>query len=182
MSDSYLPHTPLSRCIDNFISIIGRGLVFIWLILLAVIVVNVISRYVFSQGHIELEELQWHLYSIGFIFGISYAYQSDTHIRVDILYESFSDPIKAWIELYGTLLFLVPFIILILVFSIQFVSSSWSVGEVSSSPGGLPFRYLIKAALPTGFLLLLLAVVSRLTRIFQFLFFPSAKGSSDAGK
>ena len=88
-----------------------------------------------------------------------------------MLYENFSDPIKAWIELYGTLLFLVPFIILILVFSIQFVSSSWAVGEVSSSPGGLPFRYLIKAALPTGFLLLLLAVVSRLTRIFQFLFF-----------
>ena len=182
VSDSYLPHTPLSRCIDNFISIIGRGLVFIWLILLAVIVVNVISRYVFSQGHIELEELQWHLYSIGFIFGISYAYQSDAHIRVDMLYENFSDPIKAWIELYGTLLFLVPFIILILVFSIQFVSSSWAVGEVSSAPGGLPFRYLIKAALPTGFLLLLLAVVSRLTRIFQFLFFSSAKGSSNAGK
>ena len=76
MSDSYLPHTPLSRWIDNFISFIGERLVFIWLILLAVIVVNVISRYVFSQGHIELEELQWHLYSIGFIFGISYVFQT----------------------------------------------------------------------------------------------------------
>ena len=180
MSDNYLPHTPLSRWIDNFLSVIGKTLAFIWLILLTVIVVNVISRHVFSQGYIELEELQWHLYSIGFVFGLSYAYQSDTHIRVDVVHENLSDSIKAWIELYGTLLFLIPFITLILVFSLQFVSSSWAVDEVSSAPGGLPFRYLIKAVLPIGFLLLLLAVLSRLSRIFQFLFFSSLKEDIDA--
>ena len=180
MSDNYLPHTPLSRWIDNCFSVIGKTLAFIWLILLTVIVVNVISRHVFSQGYIELEELQWHLYSIGFVFGLSYAYQSDTHIRVDVVHENLSDSIKAWIELYGTLLFLIPFITLILVFSLQFVSSSWAVDEVSSAPGGLPFRYLIKAVLPIGFLLLLLAVLSRLSRIFQFLFFSSLKEDIDA--
>ena len=54
---------------------------------LGIIVINVVARYVFDEGRIELEELQWHLYSVGFLFGMSYAYQADTHIRVDVLHE-----------------------------------------------------------------------------------------------
>ena len=169
-SDAYLPHTPLSQKIDLWVGRVGRGVSYIWAVLLAVIVINVLMRYAFSEGRIELEELQWHLYSVGFLLGLSYAYQEDAHIRVDVLHERFQPTTKAWIELYGILLFLLPFIALILIFAVPFVSASFALAEVSPSPGGLPYRWLIKAALPIGFGLLLLSVLSRLVRIWSFLF------------
>ena len=150
---------------------IGRTCSYIWLLLLGVIVANVVMRYAFSQGRIEMEELQWHLYSIGFLLGLGYAYQADAHIRVDVLHEQFSHRTKAWIELYGIFLLVLPFIALVLIYSVPFVQSSYLVGEVSASPGGLPLRWLIKAALPLGFFLLLLTVLARLLRVWEFLFF-----------
>ena len=164
------PETGFSRLVDGWLIRIGRALSWIWLILLGVIMVNVVMRYLFSQGRIELEELQWHLYSIGFLIGMSYAYQADAHVRVDVLHERLRPRLKAWIELYGTLLLLVPFILLIVIYGFAFVSSSFVVNEVSSSPGGLPYRWLIKAVLPLGFALLGLAVLSRLSRVWSFLF------------
>jgi TRAP-type mannitol/chloroaromatic compound transport system permease small subunit len=114
--------------------------------------------------------MQWHLYSSGFLIGLSYAYLDDKHIRVDILHERFSPELKAWVELYGTLVFLIPFLVLIIYFSIPFITSSYELSEISPSPGGLPFRWLIKSMLLIGFCVLFLAVASRLTRIWHFLF------------
>jgi TRAP-type mannitol/chloroaromatic compound transport system permease small subunit len=168
--DSYLPHTPLTDRIDGVLVNIGKLVSLIWVVLLAVIVVNVLMRYAFNEGRIELEELQWHLYSIGFLLGLSYAYQADTHIRVDVVHERLSARTQAWIELYGIFLFLLPFITLVLIYSMPFVASSFSLNEVSPSPGGLPLRWLIKAFLPLGFVLLALAVVSRLIKVWTFLF------------
>ena len=182
MAKPYLPHTPASRCIDRWLERLGRGLSYVWFVLLAVIVCNVVLRYAFNQGRIELEELQWHLYSVGFLLGMSYAYQADAHIRVDVLHENFSDLTKAWIELYGILLLLLPFVALILIFSVRFVESSWTAGEVSSSPGGLPLRWLIKAVLPLGFGLLLLSALSRLLRVWYFLFLQPCEEPTHADK
>ena len=176
-----LPHTYLSRRIDNFVQRIGQTLSYIWLALLFVIVINVLMRYLFSEGRIELEELQWHLYSVGFLLGMSCAYQADVHIRVDVLHERFSPQLRAWIELYGILLFLIPFIALILIYSVQFVSSSFAVGEVSPSPGGLPYRWAIKAILPLGFALLLLTVFARLIRVWYFLFIDYEEQGNEGG-
>jgi TRAP-type mannitol/chloroaromatic compound transport system permease small subunit len=169
-SQIVFPHTRTSRRIDGWLEAIGKFASYIWLVLLGVIVINVMLRYAFSEGRIELEELQWHLYSIGFLLGLAYAYQADTHIRVDVLHERLSLNTQAWIELYGILLFLVPFIALIVIYSFPFVASSYELSEVSPSPGGLPYRWLIKAFLPIGFLLLTLAVFSRLLRVWHFLF------------
>ena len=169
----YLPHTPWSRRIDHVAEQAGQWISYVWLILLSVIVINVLMRYVFNEGRIELEELQWHLYSIGFLLGLGYAYQADAHIRVDVLHEHFTHRTRAWIELYGILLLLLPFIALVLIYSIPFVASSFAVSEVSASPGGLPMRWLIKAALPLGFALLLMTVVARLLRVWHLLFLGS---------
>ena len=181
----YLPNTVWSRRLDRLADHIGRGVSYVWLLLLGVIVTNVLMRYVLNEGRIELEELQWHLYAVGFLLGLGYAYQADAHIRVDVLHEHFDHRVKAWIELYGIVLLLLPFIALILVYSIPFVASSYAVAEVSASPGGLPLRWLIKAALPLGFGLLLLTVVSRLLRVWHFLFLETlnaAQGDADAGQ
>ncbi len=173
------PETPLSRVVDRWMIHIGKAVSWIWLILLGVIMLNVVMRYLFSEGRIELEELQWHLYSIGFLVGMSYAYQADAHVRVDVLHERLRPRLKAWIELYGTLLLLIPFITLIVIYGIPFVTSSFAVDEVSSSPGGLPNRWLIKSALPLGFVLLALAVLARLSRVWSFLFLQE---DADAAK
>ena len=182
--ESYLPHTPWSRRIDRMLEHIGRLTSLIWVVLLVVIVINVLMRYAFDEGRIELEELQWHLYSIGFLLGLSYAYQADTHIRVDVLHERMQHSTQAWIELYGILLFLMPFIALVLIYGVPFVTSSYALSEVSSAPGGLPYRWLIKAFLPIGFALLLLAALSRLIRVWTFLFLHNetnkTQESSDA--
>lgn len=180
MSKDTLPHTQLSLRIDNFVRLIGQGLSYLWLVLLFVIVSNVLMRYVFNEGRIELEELQWHLYSIGFLLGMSYAYQADVHIRVDLLHERFSPELKAWTELYGILLLLLPFIALVLIYSVQFVTSSFLVGEVSPSPGGLPYRWTMKAILPLGFALLLLTVFARLLRVWSLLFIEATQVKPEA--
>ena len=75
-----LPETDLSRMIDGFIVKVGNSVSWIWIALLAVIVLNVFLRYVFGVGRIEFEEIQWHLYSIGFMVGLSYALNADGHV------------------------------------------------------------------------------------------------------
>lgn len=165
-----LPATSFSRIVDPLLLSIGRAVSWLWLLLLVIIVGNVLMRYVFGEGHIEFEEIQWHIYSIGFLLGLSYAYQADAHIRVDVLSERLPLRWRVWLELYGILLGLLPFLFLILWFSVPFVLQSWHMAEVSQAPGGLPYRWLIKAALPLGFILLSLAALSRLSRVWCFLF------------
>lgn len=141
-----------------------------WLVLLATIVTNVVMRYVFGEGRIEFEELQWHLYAVGFLVALADAFESDDHVRVDFLRARVGLRMQAWIELYGILLLLLPFLALVLVYSVPFVGYSWRTGEVSPAPGGLPFRWLVKGCLFVGFGLLLLAAWSRLCRVASFLF------------
>ena len=175
-----LPSTGFSRALDPWLERIGRCASWLWLLLLIVIVANVVLRYAFDQGRIEFEEIQWHLYATGFLFGLSYALKDDVHIRVDLLHERFGPTLRAWIELYGILLLLLPFIALVLIFSVSFVAVSYQLGEVSSSPGGLPYRWAIKAVLPLGFALLLLAALSRLTQVWAYLFLGRREAGSES--
>jgi TRAP-type mannitol/chloroaromatic compound transport system permease small subunit len=165
-----LPQTALSRIVDPWLERIGRATSWLLLVLLIVIVLNVVLRYAFGEGRIEFEEIQWHLYSTGFLLGLGYTLKADAHIRVDVLHARLSLRARAWIELYGILLLLLPFIVLVLVFSVPFVASSWQLSEISVSPGGLPMRWVIKAMLPAGFVLLLIAALSRLSRVWSLLF------------
>ena len=165
-----LPHTRFSYRVDRGIRLFGNLLSFVWLLLLAVIVVNVIMRYLFSEGRIEFEEIQWHLYAMGFLFGLLVAYANDAHIRVDVVRERLSSQTQAWIELYGILLLLLPFIVLVLVSAVPLVTYSFANSEVSQAPGGLGHRWLIKACLPLSFLFLLVSTFARLSRVSCYLF------------
>jgi TRAP-type mannitol/chloroaromatic compound transport system permease small subunit len=164
------PHNRFSLHIDSLLNRIGEWISWVWLVLLLVIALNVVMRYLFSQGRIEFEEIQWHLYSIGFLFGLSYAYGNDAHIRVDVMREKWSLTTRAWIELYGIILLLLPFLFLVIWAAVPFIAYSWQTNEVSEAPGGLPYRFAIKSVLLIGFLLLLLSVLARLSRVWQFLF------------
>ena len=164
------PDTRFSLRVDRVLRRLDAWLGWIWLVLLGVIVLNVVLRYAFGEGRIEFEEVQWHLYAIGMMLGLSICYTDDAHIRVDVLHEGLRPRLRAWIEFYGILLLLLPFLTLVLVYSVPFVVESYAMNEVSQAPGGLPMRWLIKAVLPLGFSLLLLAALARLTRVFAFLF------------
>jgi TRAP-type mannitol/chloroaromatic compound transport system permease small subunit len=175
--DAGLPHTRWSRRLDGFILRIGDGASWLWVALLLTIVSNVVMRYLFGEGRIEFEELQWHLYSVGFLIGLSYCVASDDHVRVDFIHARLRPRVRAWIELYGIVLLLLPFVLLIVVYGAPFVAYSFRSSEVSVAPGGLPFRWAIKSVLVIAFVLLGLAAGSRLLRVASFLF-----GSTNTGE
>lgn len=168
-----LPHTAVSNVLDAFIRRIGEVVSWVWVLLVTVIMLNVTMRYVLGEGRIEFEEIQWHIYSVGFLIGLSYCLEADDHIRVDLLHERFGLKTKAWVELFGIALFLLPFIVLVVIFAAPFVKYSFEIGEISEAPGGLPLRWFIKSVLLIGFVLLAVATLSRLTRVTACLFaFP----------
>ena len=165
-----LPETRLSRIIDPWLVRIGRWTSALWLALLAIIVINVVLRYAFGEGRIEFEEIQWHLYAIGFLIGLSTCMSTDDHIRVSVFHDRMRPRMQAWIELYGLLLLFFPFIVMVLWFSAPFIQYSFQISEISDAPGGLPYRWAIKSALPISMVLLLIAGLSRLLRVSCLLF------------
>ena len=168
-----LPHTAISWSLDLAVRKIGDWVSWLWAILVLIIVTNVVLRYVFGEGRVELEELQWHLYAFGFLVGLSYCMVSDGHVRVDIFHSKFRPGTRAWVEFLGILFFLAPFVTLVLVYGIPFVIQAFEVMEGSDAPGGLPYRFIVKSALVIGFLLLAIVAFSRLTRATALLFgFP----------
>ncbi|RLV60090.1 TRAP transporter small permease subunit [Parashewanella curva] len=135
-------------------------------LLIAVIICNVIMRYGFNNGLIVFEEIQWHLYAIGIMFGLAYAEITNSQVRVDVVASRLKPKTVIKWEIFGTVFFVFPTIYVILFNSFDYVADSFALSERSSSPLGLPFRWLIKAAIPASFIMLTLAVTSRLIRNF----------------
>ncbi|MDI3337707.1 TRAP transporter small permease subunit [Defluviimonas aestuarii] len=155
----------LARAIDRMVGLIGEAFSWLWLALLVVIIANVVLRYVFSQGMIELEELQWYLYAAAWLVGLSYTFLSDGHVRVDVLHDRLSLKARMWLELIGLTAFFLPFVCFVLYYGMPFVELSWRTGETSTSANGLGARWLIKGCLLFSFGLLFLVGLARLTRV-----------------
>ena len=161
-----LPVTAFSRNADRLIGLFGEIASLLWTVLMLVIVFQVVLRYVFGLGSIMLEETQWHLYAVGFMLGLSFTEVRERNVRIDVLAENFSQKTRLWVELVGITVFLLSFTLLAIWFAVPFVVTSWELHEVSAAPGGLPYRWVLKSFLITGFALLALAGVSRLTRVW----------------
>lgn len=168
-----LPETALSRALDAFIGGLGRFFSWFWLATMAVILVSVIMRYAFGQGSILLEELAWHLFGFAWPVGLAYTLVSDDHVRVDVLHERMPLKAQAWIEIVGLVALLLPFLVLVIYYSIPYAYDSFARGEASQAPSGLPYRFLLKSIIPVSMGLLIVAVVARLSRCTALLFgFP----------
>ena len=158
--------TNIQVWIERVIEFTGR--LVSWLVLVLVILVSydVTMRYVFNQGSIAIQELEWHLFALIFLLGAAYTLKHDDHVRLDLWYQSrySSDRIRALINLLGALVMLMPFCWLIMNSSSFFVQQAWLIKEGSPDPGGLPYRWLLKAAIPLGFLLLFLQGVAEFIR------------------
>jgi TRAP-type mannitol/chloroaromatic compound transport system permease small subunit len=157
------------QVLDEIIRRIGHYFSWLNVILIVVIIVQVFLRYIMGMGLVVLEELQWHLYAVGIMFGLSYCLVQNTHIRLDLFHDNFSPRTKEWIELLGNLLLLYPIIFIILIHGWDFLMDSWIIRERSDSPIGLPARYIIKSFLISGFGLLALAAFSNMVRSVAFL-------------
>lgn len=167
-----LRNNRVSKAIDRFIILTGEIFSVLWALLLAVILLNVLLRYLFSLGMIELEELQWHLFAAAWLVGLSYTFVFDGHVRVDIVHERLSMRTRLIIEMICLLLLFFPFIIFVTRYTIPFVELSIRTNETSTSANGLPARWLIKSFLLLGCGLLLLSGASRLLRVFHTLVLP----------
>jgi TRAP-type mannitol/chloroaromatic compound transport system permease small subunit len=167
-----LPQTRFAQAVDPVIEWIGKSASVLWPLLVLVITVNVVMRYAFGSGRIEFEEIQWHFFAMGFLLPLGWCALLDAHVRIDVFAEHYSRRAKLWIEVACILAWLLPFIALVIWYSIPFVAYSFRIHEVSEAPGGLPYRWAIKSFLLIGFVVLGAAVVSRLTRIVAALRAP----------
>jgi TRAP-type mannitol/chloroaromatic compound transport system permease small subunit len=149
----------LAGGIDDFIDFVGRITSWIALVLALVMGANVLLRYGFSYGRIWAQELEWHLLVPLVLLGMSYALRHGEHVRVDILFATFSPRTKQMIELISAILGML-FSLLVIWLSLAYVYQSWSIDEGTANPGGIDYRYIIKAVIPIGFGLLFLQSLS----------------------
>ena len=161
----------LSGGIERFSEMCGRGLAWLVLVLVLLVAYDVMMRYFFLSGSIAIQELEWHLFSIIFLLGAAYTLKHDDHVRLDLVYRSrfMSDYRRAWINLVCSLLFLIPFCVLIIESSWPFVSQAYRFSEGSPDPGGLPYRWVLKAAIPLGFFLLIIQGISEALKSLSFI-------------
>lgn len=136
------------QIIDRINDVIGRGISWLTLAMVLVTFLVVVLRYVFSIGWIAMQESVLYLHSMVFMLGAAYTLKQNSHVRVDIFYEKLSPRSRAWIDLLGSALLLVPFCLFIIVISWNYVSLSWSLLEGSREAGGLPAVFLLKTTIP----------------------------------
>jgi len=140
----------------------------ILVVLLSLLVVyDATMRYLFSAGSIALQEVEWHLFDMVFLLGLSYALKHDKHVRVDIFFERYSADARAIVQILSMLLLVIPFSLLFLSDAVDMTLQSYLQHEVSSDPGGLTNRWLIKAVLGLGFVLLLLQALSEILKAYH---------------
>jgi TRAP-type mannitol/chloroaromatic compound transport system permease small subunit len=142
------------------------GYIAAWLssALVLVIMYDVITRYFLNNSKIWVQELEWHIFALMILLGAAYTLRQNGHVRVDVIYGKLSPKKQAFIDLLGVIILLIPFSLLIIYTSKDFILSSWEVKECSPDPGGLPGRYLLKAMIPFGFILLIIQGVSMLLK------------------
>ena len=154
----------LSSRIDQVSEWLGRAVAWLTLVMILIGAFNAIVRYLgryigWNLSSNAYLELQWYLFSLIFLLGASHTLRRDAHVRVDVIYGRLSGRAKAWIDLIGTLVFLIPFSVFGLWVSWPSVRNSWRIFEGSPDPGGLP-RYPIKTVILIAFALLIAQGVS----------------------
>ena len=169
----------LTRRIGQLQNGLGAISSFLLISLVLIMAFNVIARYIFDASSLGLQELTWHLYAAIFLLGIPYALKSDTHVRVDLIFEKLSPKTQAIIDLVGTLVFLIPSCIIIIWAGWNFTLAAYQlghqpsstaeffnqlvttgIGEKSQDPGGLLNRWIIKGVIPLSFACLLIAAIA----------------------
>ncbi len=162
----------IERLFNKVADLLGWLSSILFLLLLVNVVYDVVMRYVFNDVSIAFQEMEWHLFSAVFLLGVPYAIKAGGHVRVDVFYERLSIKAQAILDLLGTFVFLFPFCLLVAWFGIDFAKESYALGETSGDPGGLPYRWIIKAMIPLSFFFMAIAGVGLVLHSLNKLFNP----------
>lgn len=162
-------HT-ICKSIETTVERTGRWIDWLSLLLVVIVCGDVLLRSVFRYSLPALQEGAWHLFGLIFLLGAAYTLKYDRHVRVDVFYTRFSPRLQAGINILGTLLFLIPFSVVIMWTAFPFIANSYSIGETSPEAGGLPARYLLKAAIPLGFAMLILQSIALMIKWMTIIF------------
>jgi len=150
----------LEKFMNKMIDAVGYLTGVLLLVMILNVAFDVMMRYVFNNSSIGMQEMEWHLFAVIILFGTGYGLKHDAHVRVDFAYERFSIKTKSLINIWGTILFIIPLIALIVYGSFDFVMDAYTTNEISEDPGGLPYRWIIKGMIPLAFLFLLFCSVN----------------------
>jgi len=159
----------LENWINAFSDLLGKVSSVLFIILLFNVFFDVVMRYVFNEVYIGMQEMEWHLYAAVFMLGIPYTLRTGGHVRVDVIYERLSIQKKAWVDIFGTLLLLLPFTLLVFWYGIDFTREAFEIGEGSGDPGGLPYRWIIKGVIPFAFFCMSISGLALLLRSVNIL-------------
>ena len=129
----------MSRLIDRFSIATGHAVSWLTLLMVLVTFVIVVLRYAFDVGLIWMQESLTWMHAAVFMLGAAYTLQMDGHVRVDVFYRDMTERRKAWIDLLGVLLFLLPLCGFFIFESASYVVAAWKIGEISGNAGGLPY-------------------------------------------
>lgn len=167
----------VSDGIDRALEKIARLSGWLFLALAAVICWDVLTRKIGFQipgfGSTPIQELEWHLHGALFLFWLGYAYVRDVHVRIDVFTAARTERQKARLELFGIIVFAIPYCLVATYFAYKFAETSFLQNESSDAPNGLPHRWIIKFCLFVGLVLLDAAVASVMIRKLIQLFGPA---------
>lgn len=168
---------PLAAFIEGLIDRTGALTAWIALAMIGLVATNVLLRYAFSLGSVWAQELEWHLLAALILLGMGHALQRGENVRVDLFYSRFSPVLKRTVDVAAALL-LIAVSLAFIKLSMAYVGQAYAINEQSSDPGGLPYRWAIKALIPLGYGLLVLQQLAQLVRLLG----PSldAPGEGDA--
>jgi TRAP-type mannitol/chloroaromatic compound transport system permease small subunit len=150
----------ITKILDKFTDIIGYIAATAMILMLFNVAYDVIMRYFFKASSIGMQELEWHLFSVVFLFGMAYSLKENGHVRVDMFYERMKPKKQAVINIIGSLIFIIPFSILVIKGGYAFAYEAYDLGELSGDPGGLTHRWIVKSAIATSFVFLIIATIS----------------------
>lgn len=156
--------TSFSQLVDNLTEVLGRALAWLTGMMAILTFLVVVLRYAFDQGAVALQESVMYMHGLVFMLGIPYALKNDVHVRVDLIYSRLGTRQRAWVDLVGHLIFLLPVSGFIFYTSLPYVAASWRVLEGSSEVGGIPAVYLLKTLIPVMAALLVLQGVSGMVK------------------
>ena len=156
-----------SYYLDHISKYAGIIAAFLVVVLSLLVAYDAMMRYLFSAGSIALQEVEWHLFDVIFLLGLTYALKHDKHVRVDIFFERYSKETRAIVQILSMLLLVIPFSLLFLSDSIDMFIQSYLQNEISSDPGGLTHRYVIKGVLVLSFILLIIQALSEILKAYQ---------------
>jgi len=128
--------------LDRFSDASGRAVAWLTLFMVVVTFVVVVMRYAFDAGYIWVQESVVWMHAVVFMLGAAYTLRAEEHVRVDVFYRDMSEQRRAWVDLIGVLVFLMPLCLFLAWKSFDFVMQSWSLREVSRESGGLPYPFI----------------------------------------